>query len=147
VPSSIKKEHEHLLAQIHRISLFQDSAGLAAIKLRDLMQHHFKEEEDYVFPPLGLLTLLVSGKIPEQSNEVIRLTDKLASQLTHVSVEHQLIKAYLNELKQAASNGSHAEIIEFEKQLHKHANFEEEVFFPAAILVGEYLKLKVTIKP
>ncbi|HET9747446.1 MAG TPA: hemerythrin domain-containing protein [Chitinophagaceae bacterium] len=147
VPSSIKKEHDYLLDQIHTITSFQDSAGLAAIKLNDLMQHHFKEEEDFVLPALGLLTSLAGGKIPEQSNEIIRLTDKLASQLTHLSVEHQLIKAYMDELKHADTNMSHPEIIEFEKQLHKHANIEEEVFFPAAILIGEYLKLKVTKKP
>lgn len=147
VPSSIKKEHENLLDQIHRITLFQDSAGLAAIKLNDLMQHHFKEEEDFALRPLGLLYLLASGKIPEQSNEIILLTDKLPSQLTHLNVEHQLIKAFMDELRQADTNGSHPEIIEFEKELQKHANNEEEVFFPAAILIGEYLKLKVTRKP
>lgn len=147
VPSSIMKEHENLLDQIHRIALFQDSAGLRAIKLNDLMQHHFKEEEDLVLPPLGLLPLLASGKILEQSEEIILLTDKLTSLLTHLSVEHQLIKAYMNELRQADTNGSHPEIIEFEKELHKHANTEEEVFFPAAILIGEYLKIKVTTKP
>jgi len=142
VPSSIKKEHEYLLDKIHKITLFQDSTGLAAVKLNDLMQHHFKEEEDFVLPPLGLLPLLASGKLPEQSKEVILLTEKLKSQLSHLSVEHQLIKAYMDELMQAATNEKHPEIIEFEKELQKHANTEEEVFFPAAILIGEYLKLK-----
>ena len=118
-----------------------------AVKLNDLMQHHFKEEEDFVLRPLGLLSLLASGKIPEQSKEIILLTDNLTSQLTHLSVEHQLIKAYMDELRQADTNGSHPEIIEFEKELHKHANTEEEVFFPAAILIGEYLKVKVATKP
>jgi hypothetical protein len=111
------------------------------------MQHHFKEEEDFVLSPLGLLNLLASGKMPGQSNEVIQLTDKLKSQLTHLNTEHQFIKAYMDELKQADTNGLHPEIIELEKELHKHANVEEEVFFPAAILIGEYLKLKVTKKP
>ena len=147
VPSSIKQEHEILLDQIHRITLFQDSAGLVAVKLNDLMQHHFKEEEDFVLRPLGLLSLLASGKIPEQSKEIILLTDNLTSQLTHLSVEHQLIKAYMDELRQADTNGRHREIIEFERELHKHANTEEEVFFPAAILIGEYLKVKVATKP
>lgn len=142
VPSSIKKEHEYLLDKIHKITLFQDSTGIAAVKLNDLMQHHFKEEEDFVLPPLGLLPLLASGKLPEQSKEVILLTEKLKSQLSHLSVEHQLIKAYMNELMQVATNENHLEIIEFEKELHKHAKTEEEVFFPAAILIGEYLKLK-----
>lgn len=142
VPSSIKKEHEYLLEKIHEITLFQDSTGLAAVKLNDLMQHHFKEEEDFVLPPLGLLPLLTSGKLPEQSKEVIELCEKLKSQISHLSVEHQLIKAYMDELMQAASNENHLEIIEFEQELQKHARTEEEVFFPTAILIGEYLKLK-----
>lgn len=142
VPSSIKKEHEYLLDKIHKITLFQDSTGHAAVKLNDLMQHHFNEEEDYVLPPLGLLPLLASGKLPEQSKAVILLCEKLKSQLSHLSAEHQLIKAFMDELKKAATNENHLEIIEFEKELQKHANTEEEVFFPTAILIGEYLKLK-----
>jgi len=142
VPSSIKKEHEYLLDKIRKITLFQDSTGRAAVKLNDLMKHHFTEEEDYVLPPLGLLPLLASGKLPEQSKETIQLCEKLKSQLSHLSAEHQLIKAFMDELKLAATGENHPEILEFEKELQKHANTEEELFFPAAILIGEYLKLK-----
>jgi hemerythrin superfamily protein len=48
----------------------------------------------------------------------------------------------MDELIQAPSNESHPEIAELEKALHTHANAEEEILFPAAILVGEYLKNK-----
>ena len=146
VPSSIKKEHESLLGQVHQITLFPDSTGLNAKKLEELMLHHFKEEEDYVLPPLGLLPLLAIGQLPEQTYEILLLTEKLKSQMTHLSVEHQLIKAYMDELKQAAAKDNHPEVIEFEKELHKHANLEEEVLFPSAILIGEYLKLKAGLK-
>ncbi|MDO9186986.1 MAG: hemerythrin domain-containing protein [Bacteroidia bacterium] len=142
VPSSIKEEHKYLLDKIYKISLFQDSTGRVAIKLNDLMQHHFKEEEDYVLPPLGLLPLLSTGKLPEQSKEVIVLTEKLKSQLSHMSAEHQLIKAFMDELILVAAKENHPEIIEFEKELYKHANTEEEILFPTSILIGEYLKLK-----
>lgn len=142
VPSSIKEEHQYLLDKIYKISLFQDSTGRVAIKLNDLMQHHFKEEEDYALPPLGLLPLLSTGKLPEQSKEVIVLTEKLKSQLSHMSAEHQLIKAFMDELILVAAKENHPEIIEFEKEIHKHANTEEEILFPTAILIGEYLKLK-----
>lgn len=40
------------------VELFYSLTGRAAVKLSDLMQHHFKEEEDFVLPPLGLLPLL-----------------------------------------------------------------------------------------
>jgi len=147
VPSSIKKEHEFLLEEIHKMTLFKDSTGHTAVKLNDLMQHHFKEEEDFVLPPLGLLPLLVDGKLPEQSKEVILLTEKLKSQLSHMSAEHHLIKAFVDELMQAANDENLPEITDFAKELQKHATTEEEVFFPTAILIGEYLKLKSMIKP
>jgi len=142
VPRSIKKEHEYLLGKIHKITLFKDSSGHSAIKLYDLIQHHFTEEEDYVLSPLGILPLLASGKLPEKRKEIIQLCEKLKSNQSHLSAEHQLIKAYMNELIQAALNENHPEIIEFEKELEKRANTEEEVYFPIAILIGEYLKLR-----
>ena len=108
------------------------------------MQHHFHEEEDFVLPQLGLLPLLASGKLSGHSKEVIQLSEKLKSNLTHLNVEHQLITAYLDELKQVAAKKHLPGIIEFEKELAKHANSEEELFFPAAVLIGEYLKLKST---
>ena len=46
------------------------------------------------------------------------------------------------ELKQASNKENLAEITEFENEVLDHATSEEEVFFPASIIVGEYLKLK-----
>lgn len=146
VPASLKEDHKYLLDKIQRIASFQDSSGFAAKKLSDLLQHHFQEEEDYVLSPLGLLPMLASGKVPEQSKEVINLTEKFKSQLTHMNIEHQMIKAYMEEMKLADKDKNHPEIIEFETEIHKHAKSEEDVFFPAAILVGDFLKLRSTQK-
>jgi len=143
VPSSIKAEHELLLAQVNAIALFQDSTGLVAAEIQELMQHHFAEEEDFVLPPLGLLPMVVSGEIPEQSKEVIQLTDKLKSQLAHMTLEHQMISALMEQLKEVSTQENHPEVIDFDRALHKHAITEEEIYFPAAILVGEFLKLKL----
>jgi len=142
VPSAIKQEHEHLHGEIHGFTLWKDSTGLVAVKLDSLMQHHFKEEENFVLPPLGHLPLLASGALPAQHEAVIGLPEKLKSQLTHISAEHQLIKAYMGELRQATVRDHHPEITEFENELHKHVTSEEEVLVPAAILVGEYRKIK-----
>ena len=142
MPSSIKNDHDALLARLRVITLFQDSTGAAAIRLMELMEHHFKEEENFVFPPLGLLPSLASGEVSEKSEEVIQLTEKLKSQLTHMSAEHQLIKAHMTELERAAMKDNHPEVITFIHDVGKHAAYEEEIFFPAAILVGEYLKLR-----
>ena len=104
--------------------------------------HRFKEEESFVLPQLGLLPLLASGKLPDRGAEVIELSGKLESHLLHLKAEHQLIKAYVDELKQVAAKKDLPEIIALEEELKKHANTEEEIFFPAAVLVRDFLKLK-----
>ena len=53
--------------------------------------------------------------------------------------EHQMIEALLGEYRLRSGDTG---IAVFEKQLAQHALAEEEIYFPAAVLVGEYLKLK-----
>jgi hypothetical protein len=141
VPSVLKKEHDQFLETMTRISSFQDSTGRVAKKLYELMAYHFKEEEEYVLPPLGLLPAFAIGKIPEQTEKVIQLTERFKSNSAKMIAEHQMIKAYLDEMMLAGAKENHLEIPGFEQELQKHAAAEEEVFFPTAILIGEYLKL------
>ena len=139
-PSSIVNEHRNLLNQMQGFTSHIDSTGQVATKLYELMQHHFQEEEDFVLPPLAALPLLASGQIPDQREELILLTEKLKTQLPHMNAEHQMIKALLEELKHVAAQEGHSIPAGFEEDLHRHAQMEEEVFFPAAILVVEYLQ-------
>lgn len=142
VPATIMKEHTHLLDEINNLALLEDSTGRVALKLKELMTHHFREEEDYVLPPLGLLQMLAKGEVPLQADEIISLTEKLKSQSDHMLAEHQLIKAFLDEMMQIAAVEDHPEVSSLAEQIEKHALTEQEVYFPAAILVGEYLKIK-----
>lgn len=141
VPLVLKSEHDQFLERISRIASLQDSTGRVAKKLLELMNYHFKEEEDYVLPPLGLLPALAKRQIPEQSEKIIQLTERLKSNSAKMIAEHQMIKAYLDEMMLAGAKENHTEIAGLDLVLQKHATSEEEVFFPAAILIGEYLKL------
>ncbi|WP_276372232.1 hemerythrin domain-containing protein [Chryseolinea sp. H1M3-3] len=142
VPSAIKKEHTNLLAQIKEIASYDDSTSIVARNLQEILQHHFDEEEDFVLPTLSLLPLLASGDTYEQHKDILPLIRKFKAQLTHMNAEHQMIKAYMADLKQVGAKENHPEILKFEEELHDHAAIEEEIFFPAAILIGEYLDLK-----
>ena len=147
VPASLQHTHAEILAQLHQFTLIKDKSNPVALKLEELMLHHFKEEEDYIFPALGLLPLLANGQLPKETKNVQLLTEKAKSMMDHMSAEHQLITAYIGELKQASAAENLPAIIEFEKAVSQHAKSEEEVYFPAAIMVGEYLKLKTAQKP
>jgi hypothetical protein len=142
VPSAIKKEHTDLLAQIKKIASYGDSTGIVARNLQEIMRHHFQEEEDFVLPTLSLLPLLASGDTYEQHGDILPLIQKFKAQLTHMNAEHQMIKAYMADLKQVGVKENHPEILEFEEALQNHAAIEEEIFFPAVILIGAYLNLK-----
>ena len=141
VPASVMKEHKMLLTQISELSLRQDSTGMIAMKLREIMEHHFKEEEDFVLPVLGILPSLADGKMPEHAEEIIGLTQKIKEQLPHLSAEHQMIRAHLEELRLAADREGHPGVKEFLEAIHEHAGIEEEILFPAAIVIGDFLKL------
>jgi hypothetical protein len=57
--------------------------------------------------------------------------------------EHKQIVAALDKLKLAATEENKTEYIEFAEKLKLHAQTEEEVMYPAAILVGKYVKFKL----
>lgn len=139
VPLSMTEEHRTLLNMIHKISTRPDSSGIVATKLYELLQHHFNEEEDYVLPPLGLLHLLNNGELPADAEQIIELTERLKGQMQHMDVEHQMVRAYLNELK--AASDKDPEVLKLVDELIEHARMEEEILFPTALLIGEHLKL------
>jgi hypothetical protein len=58
--------------------------------------------------------------------------------------EHKEIVTSLQKLTEVAIKENKLEYVSFAEKLALHAQTEEEVLYPAAILVGEYLKLKLT---
>lgn len=142
VPEVLLAEHRLLLSAIDSLALLKDSTGVVALKLKEIMEHHFKEEEDYVFPALGTLALLAGDHIPAESDRIIQLTEKLEKQHNHMIAEHQLVKAFLEDLLRVSNSEKHQGLETFKKAVLTHAAGEELIYFPAAILVGKYLKAK-----
>ena len=124
---------------LKQATLLSGKTGQAAKAVAELMHPHFVKEEEYALPPLGLLTQLSSGKISEEMKQVIVMTDRLKKELPEMLAEHQQIVAALKVLIQHANTENHPEVKEFAEKL---IQTEEEVSYPTAILIGEYIKLK-----
>ncbi len=60
--------------------------------------------------------------------------------------EHRAITGALIQLGNAASEEGQREWAEFADELRHHAQMEEEVLYPAAILVGEYVKSQLHVQ-
>ena len=143
IPHSLKAEHEELHNMLRQAIQLTGKTGDAAKAVAKLLHPHFEKEEEYALPPLGLLSLLASGKFSEEMKLILPLTDKLKRELPEMLAEHQQIVAALNILAQRAGTENHPEVLEFAEKLILHAQTEEEVSYPTAILIGEYIKLKI----
>ena len=142
IPRSLQIEHEKLHAMLRKATTEPGELGDAAKALAEIMHPHFVKEEEFALPPLGLLRPLAEGKITSGMGEVLKLSDKLKNELGQMLEEHKAIVSALDRLSSAAKKVGKLEYAEFAEALMLHAQSEEEVAYPAAILVGEYFKAR-----
>ena len=57
--------------------------------------------------------------------------------------EHRTIVEALNKLREAATRAGRLEIVAFADGLLEHARTEEEVMYPAAVLVGQVVRQRL----
>jgi hypothetical protein len=142
IPRPLKTEHEELHDTLRKGTKESGELGAAAIAVAELMHPHFLKEEEYALPPLGLLSDLSQGVVTPDMKGVLVLTDRLKADLPQMLAEHQSIVAALEKLSAAAKAAGKTDYVEFAEALTLHAETEEEVMYPAALLVGEYVRSK-----
>jgi hypothetical protein len=145
IPTSLKLEHEELHADLAKAIKAGGSVAEAAKNVAKVLHEHFLKEEEIALPPIGLLTDLARGEVDENMKSVWRMTDRLKAELPEMLEEHKEVVEALKNLIAAAEAENKPEHAEFARKLMLHAQTEEEVLYPAAILVGEYLKLKLDV--
>ncbi len=143
VPQSLKVEHEELHGELVKAMKLPGRVGEAARTVATFLHRHFVHEEEFALPPLGLLASLAEGKVTPEMRQVLALTDKLKAELRQMLAEHQAIVGALKKLVVAADADGKPEVARFAGKLMLHAQTEEEVLYPTAILIGEYLKMRL----
>lgn len=140
IPRPMKIEHDELHADLVVATKAGGRTGEAAKAVARVLHNHFLKEEEYALPPLGLLVPLSEGKFETAMADVLKLTDKLEAEMPTMLAEHRQIVAALDELVGAATAEGRPEVVHFAEKLKLHAQTEEQVAYPAAILVGRYVK-------
>lgn len=142
IPDVLKAEHEKLHADLSAAIMLPGRTGEAARQVAAALHEHFVNEEAFALPPLALLAPLAEGRLTPAMRSAIALADRLKSEMPRMLAEHRRIVEALDELGRAAAAEQHPEVSRFVEELTAHAQTEEQVLYPAAILVGEFLKLK-----
>ncbi len=143
IPHSLKEEHEELHAELSEATRAGGAIGEAAKGVARVLHEHFLKEEEYAMPPLGLLSMLAQGKVTPEMKEVVKMTDRLKAELPEMLEEHKAIATALKILTNVAKKENEMKYVHFAEKLVLHAKTEEEVLYPASLLVGEYIKMKL----
>ncbi len=143
MPESLKAEHEDLRADLEHAIRIGGRVGDAARPLESLLRTHFRKEEANVFLALALLQSVAQDKIAPAMNEVVAMADRLKLELPEMLAEHDQIRKALERLGKAATEEGSPKVAHFAANLLRHARMEEEVLYPAAIVLGEYLRCRL----
>lgn len=143
IPQPLKSEHHELHLDLVRATKEPGKIGDAAKAVAAIMRTHFAKEEQFALPPLGLLPRLASGDVTSDMEEALVLTERLEHELPGMLEDHKAIVAALKQLLAVARAQDKVEYAEFAEQLIRHAQTEEQILYPAAILAGRYIRLKL----
>lgn len=145
IPRTLTTEHEALHQRLVQATHLEGATGEAAREVARRLHPHFMKEEAYALPPLGLLAALTDrghdAAIADMADmaEVLPMTRQLEAELGQMLAEHREIVTALAVLRAAAETEQQAEVVAFADALEAHAQIEEQVMYPAAILVGRYV--------
>jgi hypothetical protein len=144
VPPAIRTEHEHLH---HEMEAAVASGGTTAARAREvaaILLPHFEEEEAFAMPPLGLLESMARKEPLDQAQvqTAIEMADRLRHDYDKMIKEHEVMTAALHKLATAARDENKPQQAAFAESLIMHAQNEEQVLYPATLVIGDYLKLQ-----
>src|ERR1019366_10255262 len=67
IPQSIRYEHTAIINRLTKEAAKDGGAAAVAQRLLVVMKAHFAKEEEFVFPPLGLLDQIAAGEVPSDA--------------------------------------------------------------------------------
>lgn len=143
IPASVRAEHQEIHQALVATTRASGEVGAAARALAAVLDPHFVREEQIALPPLGLLAPLARGERSQAMRAVLPLTDSLRAELPRMLREHQAIHAATVRLREVARTHRNQPAQRLADQLILHAQSEEQMMYPAALLVGDFVRAQV----
>ena len=141
IPNSLKSGHEAIEAGLRRAMKEPGALGEAARAVARILDGHHMREEKFALPPLGLLKALGRGETPSGLAEAAELVLGLRREMPQMIDEHRQIAEALHRLAKEAAAAGKADYVALAEDMILHAHLEEDILYPAALLVGEYAAL------
>ena len=142
VPQSIQMEHEELHEQLARAIKAGGKTGEAARAVMKVLQPHMAREEEIVAPFLALLRPAAEGTLTADMAQALSHVAPLKAEMPRMLEEHGRIVDALRDLVRAAIEEDQPGFAKLAQVLVAHAQEEEEILYPAAVLLAEVVKTR-----
>jgi hypothetical protein len=140
-PLALRLDHKSLREALNRAMEDKAGVGDAARAIDVLLASHFKHEEELAFRPLGLLRGVARDASSTDIASAIAMTVKIEKDLPQLLDEHRAIQEASKRLGDVARRESKPQFLDLADRLWLHTRIAEEVLYPAAILLGEHLRV------
>jgi hypothetical protein len=142
VSQSIRFEHTAIVERLTKEAAKSGAAAAIAQKALVFIKAHFAKEEEFVFPPLGLLDQITAGESPSDSVKAAALDmiERTKASKDSLQEDHIQITSMMNDLIQAATRANEPDLIAFAGNVAAHTLGEFEVLQPATLMIGDYLR-------
>ena len=132
-----------LYGALQQASSFGGELGVAARALSALLEPHVEKEHRFALSMLKVLPPLSRGEITADMEEWLPAATLLRAELETLKREHRAIAVAADQFSRAAWAERRPEYAATAQRVVRHMRMEEEVLYPAAMVAGDYLRLKL----
>jgi hypothetical protein len=139
-PRSVQLQHEQIVSRLERIAKRDGAMGIAAAKAATFLKAHYAKEEEFVLPPLGLLSTILKDPNPADLDRAVAMAERTKAALNELLADHVEITTLMNDLIAAGRQEQDEELVRLASRVAAQSLNDIEVIQPTAILIGEYIR-------
>lgn len=143
VPQSTSYEHDQIIEGLANFAKREVAHAAAVQKALTAIQAHYAKEEAFVLPPLALLPNIAKGAISKDMEPAIAMADRTKAALPELHNDHLQITSLMNELIEAGKADHDEELTQLATRVAIQSLNDLEITQPTAILIGDYLRLRL----
>jgi hypothetical protein len=143
LPMSLVEEHAEIYGAVRQAASLGGELGVAARAVSALLEPHVEKEQRFALAMLKVLPPLSRGEITADMEEWLLAANLLRAELATLKREHRAIAVAADQFSRAAWAERHPEYAVTAQRIVRHMRMEEEVLYPAAIVAGDYLRLRL----
>ncbi len=147
-PPSVERIHQELLQLLVAVQHLSGKTGACAEEVAKYLQPHLDREDECALPLLGLLQDLAVGELAlAEARHASRVYARLREEFPRLTAEHRELFKLVEQLKTLGMEEGHLSAVRFAETMERHAQDEDELLYPAALLAGRLAAERADTRP